>query len=128
MTERGIRRWALLGALVSTALLAPACGRSIPRAGSENEGVVNEAQKVEPVGAAQEQQATGGSGFQSQEQQAAPMFWAGEEQPIGAPGYSTPHENLYVSPMRIEPHPSLREQGGSYRSAQKLYRHNELPK
>jgi hypothetical protein len=85
MNNRGIRRWALLGALVSAALLAPACERSVPKEGTDNEGVVNEAQDNERLPAPQ-QPATGGSGLQQQQQQ------QGADSRIGAPGDSEPRE------------------------------------
>lgn len=109
MSDRGIRRWALLGALVSTALLAPACERQVPKAGSDYEGVVNEGQKNEqlprpnaqPQGA--QQPATGGSGLQGQ----------GEQQPIGAPGYSAPRELPQTDQGYSEPNPAKTEPGGA---------------
>jgi hypothetical protein len=85
MNKRGIRRWALLGALVSGALMAPACERSVPREGTDNEGLVNEGQQNETLPGAQ-QPATGGSGFEQQQQQ------QGADTNIGAPGDSDPRE------------------------------------
>lgn len=103
MNNRSIRRWALLGALTSVALLAPACERKMPKEGSSYEGVVNEAQKNEQLPGTQ-QPATGGSGLQGQE----------NEQPIGAPGDVTPRESSEVSPFgREEPHPGKTERGGA---------------
>lgn len=83
MNNRGIRRWALLGALASATLLAPACERSVPKEGTRNEGLVNEAQKNERL-PAEQQPATGGSGLQQQQQ--------GADSRIGAPGFSEPGE------------------------------------
>ncbi|MFL5348324.1 MAG: hypothetical protein ACJ8AT_26310 [Hyalangium sp.] len=103
MTDRNIRRWALLGALVSTALLTPACDRKIPKEGSSYEGNVNEAQKVETTG-------TGGSGLPR----------AGQQQAIGAPGYSSPAESPLISPLPAEPQPQLRESGGNRKADQRL--------
>jgi hypothetical protein len=105
MADRNIRRWALLGALVSTALLAPACGKTLPKEGTANEGVVNEAQKNETLG-------TGGSGVQTQ-------------QPIGAPGYSSPREDTQISPQPVEPQPQLKESGGNRKADQRLKMNNQ---
>lgn len=105
MTQRGIRRWALLGALVSTALLAPACGQSFPKAGTDHEGLVNDAPNAEPSGAVQ-QQGTGGSGFQQQSPGEAPLPVTGQGRSIGAPGYSDPRELLSIDHQgRTEPNP-----------------------
>jgi hypothetical protein len=82
MNDRGIRRWALLGALVSAALLAPACQRTVPETGSDNEGLANEGQQNETLPAA-EQPATGGSGFEQQQDTGSS---------IGAPGDVDPRE------------------------------------
>ncbi len=83
MNDRGIRRWALLGALVSAAVLAPACQRTVPQEGTDNEGVANEGQQNETLPAA-EQPATGGSGFEQQQQDTGSS--------IGAPGDVDPRE------------------------------------
>jgi len=82
MNHRGIRRWALLGALASAVLLAPACERSVPKAGTDNEGLVNEAQDNERL-PAEQQPATGGSGLEQQQ---------GVDSRIGAPGDIDPRE------------------------------------
>ncbi len=83
MNDRRIRRWALLGALVSAAVLAPACQRTVPQEGTDNEGVANEGQQNETLPAA-EQPATGGSGFEQQQQDTGSS--------IGAPGDVDPAE------------------------------------
>jgi len=113
MNDRGIRRWALLGALVSTALLAPACDRKFPSTGGEYEGVANEAQKNEQLpnpGAQGEQQpATGGAGLQGQD----------DQQPIGAPGYSDPRELPQSDQGYSEPMPGKSEPGGADKEGEK---------
>jgi hypothetical protein len=111
MADRNIRRWVLLGALISTALLTPACDRKIPKEGSNYEGDVNEAQKVEPTG-------TGGSGLEQQQGAAQPR--QGQQQAIGAPGYSSPNESPLISPLPVEPQPQLRESGGNRKADQRL--------
>lgn len=97
MNNRGIRRWALLGALVSSALLAPACEKKMPKEGSDYEGVANEAQKNEQL------PATGGSGLQGQEPQ----------QSIGAPGDVDPRELPQTDQGMDEPNPARDERGGA---------------
>jgi len=96
MSNGRIRRWALLGALVSGALVA-ACDRkdagsreldTWPKTGvNEREGVANDAQNVDSFGTEQpasesaNQPASGGSGFQQ------------EQDVQGAPGTTTPRED-----------------------------------
>ena len=134
MTDGHIRRWALLGALVSTALLTPACDRKIPKEGSNYEGIVNEAQNVETPGGGQQdgqpprlEPGIGGSGAQ-QEQGSAQQNDAnlnGQQQAIGAPGYSSPRENPQVSPVFVEPQPQLREGSGNRKADQRLMMNNK---
>jgi hypothetical protein len=136
MTDGHIRRWALLGALVSTALLTAACDRKMPKEGSNYEGVANEAQNVETPGSGQQdgqpprlEPGIGGSGEQ-QQQDAAQVNDANlngqkqaaqpQQQAIGAPGYSSPRENPQVSPVYVEPQPQLRESGGAGKAEQRL--------
>ncbi|WP_224244665.1 hypothetical protein [Hyalangium gracile] len=119
MSERRIRRWALLAALVSTALLAPACERSLPEAGTENEGLANEAQKLEPSDAAR-QEATGGSGFQQPEEGAAPRPEQGQQRGIGAPGYSDSREQPRTDQGYDEPNPELYESGAAPKTEKRL--------
>lgn len=99
MSNRGIRRWALLGALVSGALVAgctehnkgPSELDSPPRTGiNEREGIVNDAQDVDSFGP--EEPATGGGGF---EQQPPPQSQNREDRGTiyGAPGYTSPRED-----------------------------------
>jgi len=115
MNDKGIRRWALLGALVSTALLTPACDRKLPQTGGEYEGVANEAQKNEqlPNPNAQpqdtQQPATGGAGLQGQD----------DQQPIGAPGYSDPRELPQSDQGYSEPMPGKTEPGGADKEGEK---------
>jgi hypothetical protein len=115
MNDKGIRRWALLGALVSTALLTPACDRKLPQTGGEYEGVANEAQKNEqlPNPNAQpqdtQQPATGGAGLQGQD----------DQQPIGAPGYSDPRELPQSDQGYSEPMPGKAEPGGADKEGEK---------
>lgn len=124
MTDRNIRRWALLGALVSAALLTPACDWKIPKEGTDHEGVVNEAQKVPGPSASQpeaqpdQQRGIGGSG--SQQQQAA-QPQQGLQRPIGAPGYSSPNDSPLISPLPVEPQPQLRESSGNSRTDERLH-------
>ncbi len=108
MSNRGIRRWALLGALVSAAVLSPACQRTVPQEGTENEGLANDAQQNETLPDAQ-QPATGGSGFEQQQPQ-------GDDAKIGAPGYTEPRE-LPQTDQGVElPPPDQHEQNThSYR-------------
>ncbi len=136
MTDRHIRRWALLGALVSAALLTPACDRRIPKEGSDYEGVVNEAQKVETRGGGQQgaqPPATGGAGLQQQQQggaqpndvnlfrqQQLALARQGQQQAIGAPGYSSPRESTRISPRSYEPQPQLRESAGNRKADRRL--------
>lgn len=98
MSNGRIRRWALLGALVSGALVA-ACDRkdagsreldTWPKTGvNEREGVVNDAQNVDSFGP--EQPATGGAGF---EQDSPPQAQDRQEPGVqGAPGYTSPRED-----------------------------------
>lgn len=91
MNNRGIRRWALLGALVSAALLAPACERNVPKEGTDNEGLVNEAQKNETL-PAEQQPATGGSGLQQQQTDQGVEMPPPEQYQNGAPNYSRGEE------------------------------------
>lgn len=112
MNDRGIRRWSLLGALVSAALLAPACDRKWPQEGTDFEGIANEAQDVESfVDEEQGQQpATGGSGLQQQQ---------GADSRIGAPGYSEPREPPRTDQGFELPPPDQYEQGSTtYRAGE----------
>lgn len=96
MSNGAIRRWALLGALASGALMTSACERqnpppqeldTWPKTGVEQrEGRVNQGQPLESFGdERQEQQpATGGSGSQQQPSQGAPQ---------GGSGSTTPRED-----------------------------------
>src|SRR5688572_27949254 len=100
MSNRRIRRWALLGAVVSGSLLT-ACERknagpneldSWPKTGvNEREGVVNDAQNVDSFET--EQPATGGAGFEQE-----PVFQ-------GGPGTSTPREDGQGSEV-LRDHPA----------------------
>jgi hypothetical protein len=119
MTNRGIRRWALLGALVSAALLAPACERSMPKEGTDNEGLVNEGQKNETL-PAEEQPATGGSGFQEQQQP------QGADSPLGAPGTSDPRE-LPQTDQGVEMPPPEQYQNGEPNYSRGEERKKDLP-
>jgi hypothetical protein len=116
MNDRGIRRWALLGALAAAALLTPACDRQWPREGSEYEGIVNEAQKNErspsplPEPQASQEQGTGGSGF----------LQDGTPADIGAPGYSAPRESLPSGPSQPPEDTSKNIGGGYYRRGEEL--------
>lgn len=98
MSNRGIRRWAVLGALVSGALLTACEQRSAgpneldtwPKTGvNEREGIVNDAQNVDSFGA--EQPATGGAGFEQDQ----PLPAQNRQEPgvQGAPGYTAPRED-----------------------------------
>jgi hypothetical protein len=96
MSNGAIRRWALLGALASGALLTGACERqnpppreldTWPKTGvEEREGKVNQGQPIESFGEEQQEQqpSTGGSGSQQHPSQS---------EPLGAPGYTTPRED-----------------------------------
>lgn len=108
MNDKGIRRWALLGALASAAVLAPACDRKWPEAGTDYEGRANDAQDLESfVNEEQGQQpATGGSGVQQEQQR--------EVDPrIGAPGYSDPRELPQTDQGFELPPPDQYEQGST---------------
>ena len=99
MSNRGIRRWALLGALVSGALMAgctehnkaPGELDSPPKTGvNAREGIVNDAQNLDSFGP--EEPATGGAGF---EQDPPPQSQNREDKGTiyGAPGYTSPRED-----------------------------------
>lgn len=118
MSQKGLRRWAWLGALVSAMVLGSACGkretvdeqssRTVPREGTRYEGLVNTGQSVESFGQEPRQQGTGGGGQQGQQQSQVNQQLTpeqaqklgpeqasgaqGKEGGIGAPGYSTPQE------------------------------------
>lgn len=89
MKNRAIQRGALVGALVSAALLAGACEREWPEAGSDYEGRPNEAQElesfvepdtaVEPPGVGGAGQAPSGPG--DQDGLGDPDFMPGDERP-----------------------------------------------
>ncbi|MBN1204952.1 MAG: hypothetical protein JXB05_08505 [Myxococcaceae bacterium] len=117
MDDRGIRRWALLGALASAALLTPACEtKELPRArGAGYEGVANDAQDLSSfIDERQEQQpATGGSGRAQGEDPSAVMGVQGFQGGIGAPGYSTPREPAPSDQFYSEPAPGKEEPGGA---------------
>jgi hypothetical protein len=119
MNNRGIRRWALLGALVSAALLAPACERGMPKEGTDNEGLVNEAQKNETL-PAEQQPATGGSGLQQQQPQ------QGADSRIGAPGFSEPRE-LPRTDQGVEMPPPEQYQNGEPNYSRGEERKEALP-
>jgi hypothetical protein len=135
MTDGHIRRWALLGALVSTALLTAACDRKIPKEGSNYEGVVNEAQNVETPGRGQQdgqpprlEPGIGGSGEQQQQDAAQANDANLNGQPlqgIGAPGYSSPREDPRISPLPVEPQPQLREGSGNRKADERLKMNNK---
>jgi hypothetical protein len=117
MSNRGIRRWALLGALASGALLA-ACEKqnpppreldTWPKTGvNEREGRVNDAQDIDTFGP--EQPARGGSGF---EQEPPPPSQQRQEPGVqGAPGSTTPREDGRGAEVLRDGPTEGRNQGG----------------
>jgi hypothetical protein len=131
MSDRRIRRWALLGALVSTALLTQACEQrqgtqesrqGWPKEGSDYEGVVNEGQKNEGPDAIQQgeqQPGTGGSGRSQQQDPRTLAQQQGGQQPIGAPGVTAPLENPDVGKNQLEPVPRKTELGGADKAGER---------
>jgi hypothetical protein len=115
MDNRGIRRWALLGALVSAALLTPACDtKERPQAaGGRYEGVANDAQDLSSFVDEQQQPATGGSGQAQGEDPSTFMGSQGRQDGIGAPGYASPRELTPSDQFYSEPAPGKEEPGGA---------------
>ncbi|HEX8704461.1 MAG TPA: hypothetical protein VF815_36860 [Myxococcaceae bacterium] len=117
MSNRGIRRWALLGALVSGALVTGCEQKNVgpneldtwPKTGiNEREGVVNDAQNVDSFGP--EQPATGGAGFEQEPPQ--PSQNRQEPGVQGAPGYTSPREDGRGAEVLRDGQTADRNQGG----------------
>ncbi len=128
MSNRGIRRWALLGALASGALLSACEDRNQasreldtwPKTGVEQrEGNVNQGQPLESFGDPQPEQqpATGGSG-QAQPGLGSQGNAQSEGQPQqnenfqGAPGQSNPREDGRGSEVLRDTQTETRNEGG----------------
>jgi len=122
MSNKGIRRWALLGALVSGGLMGacwdankgPSELDSPPKTGvNEREGIVNDAQNLDSFGAAEEP-ATGGAGF---EQQPPPQSQNREDKGSiqGAPGYTSPREDGRGAEVLRDTQTEVRGTGGEQR-------------